>query len=183
MLGAGAVVGVVEAVFAVAFASLVFGGRIFESLAEGIALYLGGAFLTLAVIAWRAGNRGVIGSQQATGVVLLWIVAATTGLVGSPGEGFLAIVAATAGVTVLCGVALLVLGMRRRGDLIRYVQVSVVGGFIAGAGWVFLQGAVHMTIDAPLSTRRWRNSSRAELYACGSPPSPSAWSCCSPCGS
>ena len=52
--------------------------------------------------------------------------------------------------TVLCGVVFLVLGMRRRGDLIRYIPVPVVGGFIAGAGWVLLQGAVHMTIDAPL---------------------------------
>ena len=150
MLATGVVIGVVEAMLAVAFASLVFGGRISHSLAEGIALYLGAAFLTLAILAWRAGKRGVIGGLQATGAVLLSIVAATTGLVGSPEEGFLAIVAATAVVTVLCGLVFLVLGMRRRGDLIRYIPVPVVGGFIAGAGWLLLQGAVHLAIDEPL---------------------------------
>jgi SulP family sulfate permease len=150
VLVAGAVIGVVEAVFAVAFASLVFGGRIVHYLAEGIGLYLGAAFLTLAILAWRAGKRGVVGSLQATGAALLSIVAATTGLRGSPETGFLSVVAATVVVTVLCGVAFLVLGVRRRGDLIRYIPVPVVGGFIAGAGWLLLQGGVHMAIDEPL---------------------------------
>jgi SulP family sulfate permease len=150
VLAAGAVIGVLEAVFAVAFASLVFGGKIQYYLAEGIGLYLGAAFLTLAILAWRAGKRGVVGSLQATGAVLLSIVVAKTSLGGSVRAGFLAVVAATVVVTVLCGVAFLVLGVRRRGDLIRYIPVPVVGGFIAGAGWLLLQGGVHMAIDEPL---------------------------------
>jgi SulP family sulfate permease len=151
VLVAGAVIGVVEAVFAVAFASLVFGSNVYR-FAEGIGLYLGAAFLTLAILAWRAGERGVVGGLQGTGVVLLSIVAATTGVRarGSPHEGFLSVVAATVIVTVLCGAVFLVLGMRRRGDLIRYIPVPVVGGFIAGAGWVLLQGGIHMAIDEPL---------------------------------
>jgi sulfate permease, SulP family len=150
VLVAGAVIGLVEAVFAVAFASLVFGGRIDSHLAEGIGLYLGAAFLTLAILAWRAGKRGVVGSLQATGAALLSIVVATTSLTGSTETGFLSAVAATVVVTVLCGVAFLVLGVRRRGDLIRYIPVPVVGGFIAGAGWLLLQGGVHMAIEEPL---------------------------------
>jgi sulfate permease, SulP family len=150
VLVAGAGIGLVEAVFAVAFASLVFGGRIVYHMAEGIGLYLGAAFLTLAILAWRAGKRGVVGSLGATGAALLSIVAATTSLTGSTEAGFLSVVAATVVVTVLCGVAFLVLGMRRRGDLIRYIPVSVVGGFIAGAGWLLLQGGVHLAIEEPL---------------------------------
>jgi SulP family sulfate permease len=150
VLVAGAVIGLVESVFAVAFASLLFGGRINDYLAEGIGLYLGAAFLTLAILAWRAGKRGVVGSLQATGAALLSIVVATSSLTGSSEAGFLSVVAATVVVTVLCGVAFLVLGVRRRGDLIRYIPVPVVGGFIAGAGWLLLQGGVHMAIDEPL---------------------------------
>src|SRR5919106_66767 len=150
VLVAGAVIGLIEAVFAVAFASLVFGGRIVYHLAEGIGLYLGAAFLTLAILAWRAGKRGVVGSLQATGAVLLSIVAATTSLTGSTDTGFLSVVAAAVVVTVLCGVVFLVLGVRRRGDLIRYIPVPVVGGFIAGAGWLLLLGGIHMAIEEPL---------------------------------
>ena len=150
VLVAGAVIGAVETVFAVAFASLVFGGRIYYYLAEGIALYLGAAFLALAILAWRAGKRGVVGGLQATVAALLSIVAANTALSGSLETGFLSVVAATVVVTVLFGVTFLVLGVRRRGDLIRYIPVPVVGGFIAGAGWLLLQGGVHMAIEEPL---------------------------------
>src|ERR671919_457365 len=150
VLVAGAVIGLIEAVFAVAFASLVFGGRIVYHLAQGIGLYLGAAFLTLAILAWRAGKRGVVGSLQATGAVLLSIVAATTSLTGSTDAGVLSVVAATVVVTVLCGVVFLVLGVRRRGDLIRYIPVPVVGGFIAGAGWLLLLGGIHMAIEESL---------------------------------
>jgi SulP family sulfate permease len=149
---AGAAIGLVEAVFAVAFASLVFGGALVYRLAEGIGLYLGAAFATLAILALRAGKRGVVGGLQGTAVALLTLVAATTGVRarGSPHEGFLSVVAATVVVTVLCGVVFLLLGLRRRGDLIRYIPVPVVGGLVAGAGWLLLQGAVHLAIDEPL---------------------------------
>ena len=152
MLVTGAAIGVVEATFAVAFASLVFGGRIFYFLAEGVALYLGASFLTLAILAWRAGKRGVVGGLQATAVALLSVVAATTGVRarGGPIEGFLAVVAATVVVTILCGVVFLVLGRSRRGDVLRYIPLPVVGGFIAGIGWVLLQGGIHVAISEPL---------------------------------
>jgi SulP family sulfate permease len=145
----GSLIGVTEAAFAVAFAALVFNGPIRYYLAEGIGLYLGASFLTLALIAWRAGKRGVIGGVQATVVALLSIVAATTGVRarGGPYDSFLTVEAATVVVTVLCGIAFLVLGMRRRGDLIRFLPVPVVGGLIAGAGWLLVWGGVHVAID------------------------------------
>ncbi|MGH2654053.1 MAG: cyclic nucleotide-binding domain-containing protein [Actinomycetota bacterium] len=150
VLVAGALIGVVEAVFAVAFASLVFGGRIVSYQAEGIGLYLGAAFLTLAILAWRAGKRGVVGGLQGAVAAILSIVVAKSALRGSLETGFLTVVAATVVVTVLCGVTFLVLGVRRRSDLIRYIPVPVVGGLIAGAGWLLLQGGIHMAIGEPL---------------------------------
>ena len=54
----GLIIGVVEAIFAMAFAALVFGGRIEDYIAEGISLYLGAAALTLGIFAWLAGSRG-----------------------------------------------------------------------------------------------------------------------------
>lgn len=152
MLTAGLGIGVVESVLAVAFAAVVFGGRIDYFVADGAALYLGAAALTLAFMAWRGGTRGVVGGLQGVVVALLAIVAATTGLRarGSPSEGFLAVVAATVVVTMLCGAVFLALGLRRRGDILRYLPVPVAGGYIAGAGWVLLQAGIHMTIDEPL---------------------------------
>ena len=152
VLVAGAAIGIVEASFAVAFAALVFGGRIGTFLPEGVGLYLGAAIVTLAILAWRAGKRGVVGGLQGTGAALLTLVVATTvtWARGSPLDNFHAVVAATVVVSVLCGATFLVLGLRRRGDLLRYVPVPVVGGYIAGAGWILLQGGVHVAVNRPL---------------------------------
>ena len=61
---AGIVIGIVEVVLAIAFATLVFGGRIESHLSGGIGLYLVAAALALGLLAWRGGTRGVVGSVQ-----------------------------------------------------------------------------------------------------------------------
>ncbi|HJS27909.1 MAG TPA: hypothetical protein VJ913_12370, partial [Actinomycetota bacterium] len=60
-LVAGLLIGAIETVIAAALAAFVFAGRIEDSLPDGVMLYLGAAALMLAVFAWRAGSRGVVG--------------------------------------------------------------------------------------------------------------------------
>ena len=79
-LVAGVTIGAVEAVLAISFAALVFGGYLSQFLADGIGLYLAAAALTLAILAWRAGSRGVVGSVQDAAAAVLAIVAADTAL-------------------------------------------------------------------------------------------------------
>jgi sulfate permease, SulP family len=151
---AGAIIGAVEALLAVSFAALVFAGRTEDFIPDGIALYLGAAALTLAILAWRAGTRGVVGGMQAATAAVLAVVAATTAVnaYGSPERAFLTVVAATLVVTVLTGAVFLVLGMLRRGNLIRFVPYPVVGGFIAGAGWLLLRGGIYVASGESPST-------------------------------
>src|SRR5436309_16107454 len=121
LLIAGAVIGAIEAVLCVSFAALVFGGYLMNYLAEGIGLYLLAGALTLAIVAWRAGPRGVIGSVQDAAVAVLAIVATHTALdsFGSPQRAFLSVVAATMVVTLLTGVTFLFPGTFRLGNLVR----------------------------------------------------------------
>jgi sulfate permease, SulP family len=164
-VAAGAIIGAVEALLAVSFAALVFGGRTEDFIPDGIALYLGAAALTLAILAWRAGSRGVVGGMQAATVPVLAVVAATTAVTafGSPERAFLTVVAATLAVTVLCGAIFLALGILRRANLIRFVPYPVVGGFIAGAGWLLLKGGVNVAagVPPPVSTIGDLTDSRA----------------------
>ena len=155
---AGVIIGAVEAFLAVSFAALVFGGYLEDFIPDGIALYLGAAALTLAIFAWRAGTRGVVGGMQAATAAVLAVVAATTavGTFGSPERAFLTVVAATLAVTVLSGAIFLVLGMLRRGNLIRFVPYPVVGGFLAGAGWLLLKGGIYVASgESPSQTPIW----------------------------
>jgi SulP family sulfate permease len=144
---AGVVIGAVEVVFAVAFASLVFAGYFeFYFLDDGVGLYLGAAALTLAFMAWRAGRRGIVGGLQGTGAAMMAVVSASVVVhgAGSPNDIFLSALAAILVAMVLCGVVFWWLGSRRRGDLIRFVPYPVVGGFLAGTGWLLFKGGVYV---------------------------------------
>ena len=147
---AGIVIGAVEVVFAVAFAALVFAGYFeFYFLDDGIGLYLGAAALTLAFMAWRAGSRDVVGGLQGTGAAVMAIVSASVVVhgSGSPQDIFLSAVAAIMVAMVLSGVVFLWLGSRRRGDLIRFVPYPVVGGFLAGVGWLLFKGGIYVASE------------------------------------
>ncbi len=158
-VSAGVIIGAVEAVLAVAFAAFVFGGLLAARLPDGIGLYLVAAVLALAILAWRAGPRGVVGSVQDAAAAVLAVVAATAaakavaiaqvaeaaavGTVERP-DIFLTVIAATLVVTVLCGVVFFALGRFRAGNLVRFVPYPVVGGFLAGTGWLLLKGGIYV---------------------------------------
>ena len=140
-------IGVLETILVISFAALVFGGRIVGFLADGIGVYLAAAVATLAVFAWGAGRRGPVGSVQDATAAVFSVVAASTALnaFGKPERAFLTVVAATLVVTLLSGVLLFTLGTFRRANLIRFVPYPVVGGFLAGAGWLLLEGGIAIT--------------------------------------
>ena len=153
---AGIVIGAVEVIFAVSFAALVFAGYLeFYFLDDGVGLYLGAAALTLAFMAWRAGRRGIVGGLQGTGAAMIAIVSASAIVhgAGSPNDIFLTALAAIVVVMILCGVVFLWLGSRGRGDLIRFVPYPVVGGLLAGTGWLLFKGGIHVASGvSPLFT-------------------------------
>jgi sulfate permease, SulP family len=143
-LASGIVIGAVEVVLAISFAALVFGGYLASFLSRGIGLYLVAAAVTLAILAWRAGARGVVGSVQDAAAAVLAVVATTTALdaFGSLDRAFLTVVAATVVVTLTTGIAFALLGVFRLGNLVRYVPYPVVGGFLAGTGWLLFKGGI-----------------------------------------
>ena len=93
-VSAGAVIGVVEVVLAISFAVLVFSGFLEDARPSGIGIYLVAASLTLAILAWRAGVRGVVGSVQDAAAAVLAIVAASAALdtFGGVDQAFLTVV-------------------------------------------------------------------------------------------
>ena len=167
-LAAGVIIGAVEAVLAIAFAAFVFGGLLVDRLADGIGLYLVAAALTLAILAWRAGRRGVVGSVQDAAAAVLAVVAATTAAKAAEiarvaqatglhdyeaPDVFLTVIAATLVVTILCGVVFAALGTFRLGNLVRFVPYPVVGGFLAGTGWLLLKGGIYVASGVEVHLR------------------------------
>ena len=165
-LAAGVIIGGVEVVHAVAFAALVFTGATPARLGDGIGLYLVAAALTLGFLAWRAGTRGVVGSVQDAATAVLSILALSTatkainilricqtasvGRCETP-DVFLTVVAATLVVTLSCGAIFLVLGTFRLGNLVRFIPYPVVGGFLAGTGWLLFKGGIYIASGVELN--------------------------------
>jgi SulP family sulfate permease len=171
----GVVIGAVEVVLAISFAALVFGGYLDDFLDEGIGIYLVAATITLAGIAWRAGKRGPVGSVQDAAAAVLGVVATTValGAFGSPNRAFLTVVAATAVVTFLTALTFLAIGVRRLGNLVRFVPYPVMGGFLAGTGWLLFKGGIGVaasilpytrTIDDLLYVEAWHRWVPALVY-------------------
>ncbi|HEX6399151.1 MAG TPA: SulP family inorganic anion transporter, partial [Actinomycetota bacterium] len=156
---AGLIIGAVECVLAIAFATVVFGrGSLVLRLPDGIGLYLGAAALTLGFLAWRSGPRGVVGTVQDAATVVLGLVAVAVSAkvadldhVAQQGglkdyerpDIFLTVVAATFLVTIACGVLFFVIGRFGLGGLVRFVPYPVVGGFLAGTGWLLFKNGVN----------------------------------------
>jgi SulP family sulfate permease len=164
----GLIIGAVESMLAIAFATLVFGGLLAARLPDGIGLYLGAAALILGFLAWRAGSRGVVGSVQDAPAAVLALVASVAAkkavdldhIARQSGmknyerpDIFLTVIAATIVVTLLCGVVFLVIGRYRLGRLIRFVPYPVVGGFLAGTGWLLFKSGINASTGTLLHLR------------------------------
>jgi len=157
-ISAGVVIGIVEVVLAISFAALVFGGYLEQSLPAGIGIYLVAASLTLSILALRVGVRGVIGSVQDAAAAVFAIVADSAAVETFVGvdQAFLTVVATTVVVTLLTALTFLLLGTFRLGNLARFIPYPVVGGFLAGTGWLLMKGGLRVaaSMNPELATIR-----------------------------
>ena len=151
----GAVIGGVEVVVAVSLAALVFSGYLVYYVSAGVGMFLAAAVVALAVLAILAGKRGVVGGVHEAVAAVLAFVASEAALhaFGSTDRAFSTAVAAIAMATLLCGVTFVVLGVSRRANLIRFVPLPVVGGFLAGMGWLMFKGGLQVAAGAPFTIR------------------------------
>ena len=64
------------------------------------------------------------------------------------------VLVAIAATTLLTGLFFLALGFFRLGGLVRFVPYPVVGGFLAGTGWLLAQGSFGVMAGFPLTLQR-----------------------------
>jgi SulP family sulfate permease len=152
----GVVLGVLEIVLAISLAALIFGGRLSAHLEAGIGLGLLSAVVTMVVVAFRSSLPSAVGSVQGSTAAVLALIA--TGIAAqvpaAEDESFLTVVIAIGLTTVATGAFLFALGLLRLGNLIRFMPYPVVGGFLAGTGWLLAKGSVGVLsgVSVSLST-------------------------------
>ncbi len=143
-LGGGVLIGFLEVAFILSFASLVFAGTAPSDFARGLGfMLLGAAVLNLIGARWSSLPGAVVTPQDTTTA----IVAATAGTVLAgvdPTVGFESMVLYLAVCGTLTGVVMLLLGLLRRGNLIRFIPLPVIGGFLAGTGYLLVVGGADL---------------------------------------
>jgi SulP family sulfate permease len=144
----GLVVGVIEVIIAISFAALIFAGDLSSFVPAGIGLALVGTFLSSIFVALLTSLPGTVSGIQDAPAAILAVMSASI-LVSMPENAtaqdtFITVLAVIALTTILCGLFFLGIGYFNLGGLVRFLPYSVVGGFLAGTGWLLVTGSITM---------------------------------------
>jgi SulP family sulfate permease len=149
------VCGFLAVVMSISFASVLLppGLSAYLPVAAGLALFT--TVVAALVSALTSDIRGAISIIQEIPLAVMASLAAPIAAAASahagPGETAATIFVALAIATILTGIVLLALGYFRFGGLVRYVPYPVMGGFLAGTGWLILEAGVNLVTGRQLS--------------------------------
>lgn len=147
-LVAGFINAIISIAFALALATIVFTGPLSEYLSQGIGtLLISTIILSLLSAIWGSHPLIVSGPQEIPVIVLALIVATVASHPDanmSPTHLFQFLLVAIGLTSVLIGFSFLILGWLKLGKLVRIIPVPVIGGFLAGIGWLIIEFAFNM---------------------------------------
>jgi SulP family sulfate permease len=146
----GVLTGMVEVIYALSLASLVFSGNLVEFLPYGFGISIVSSVVLLIGTAVISSIPGIYSSTQDSSAVMLAVMVGSLagGLVSTSETAKLAtILVAIASTTTLTGIAFWALGHFKLGKLMRFLPYPVMGGFLAGSGWLLIQGSFSVMTD------------------------------------
>jgi sulfate permease, SulP family len=146
ILTAALLTGVSEIIDNVALAAIIFSGDLTPYVPVGIGLSLFTAIVISLILSLGSSSPGVVGGAQDAPTAILAVMAARIAAQFSAANltnSILpTIVVTLALTTVLTGVCCFLLGQFKLGNLIRFIPYPVVGGFLAGTGWLIVLAAL-----------------------------------------
>jgi SulP family sulfate permease len=144
---AGFVVAIFTVIASASFATLIFSGPLSGFVLAGIRMALTTAIVVGFLVAITSSCRVAIAIPQDRIVPILALLA-TSVVTRTPGasveEKGLAVISAVVLVTLITGLFLYALGRLQLGNLVRYIPYPVIGGFLAGSGWLLLLGGIRV---------------------------------------
>lgn len=155
-LVAGALCALVMLAYASSFATLIFGGILAPSVNLGVWTAIIGSCATVVTLSFLSSFRFSLGGPDSNPSAILAISAAAIAaeIVREPGAGaqlLPTVFVFLFGSAVLCGLLLYLFGRLQWGRYVRYIPHPVVGGFLAGTGYLLIAGAWKMLIGKNFS--------------------------------
>ena len=136
----------------ISFVALIFSGELASHLPEALGLVIVGNAILIATVTWFSSYAGSIGVEQDTpgAVMSIAAVAIVSMLPGAQEAQFATVVMLIVLTTTLTGALLLSLGVFKLGRLVRFLPYPMMGGFLAGTGWLLAVGGVGVMANTPL---------------------------------
>ena len=154
-LTAGLVVGIIELTLSISLASLVFSGELAPFFSRGIGLFLFGSVTMGLVVAALGSLPGTAIGPQDGPAALLAVgaggMAATLAGTLDPERLYFTVVAAILLSSLATGLVFFLIGYFKLGNLVRFIPFPVIGGFLAGTGWLIVRGAFEVMVGQGLS--------------------------------
>ena len=146
-ISAGLVISLMTIVLQVSFASMIFSGPLSSFIGRGIGIMIAGTFVFIIVTTLFSQIKSVIAMPQDAPVALFaGIAAAIATTIGKPDsiETFITVTCGLILTGVLTGLFFYLGGRFRMAELLRYMPYPVVGGFLAGTGWLLSKGSIEV---------------------------------------
>ena len=154
-LMAGVITGVIQVTFSLSLAALIFAGNLSAHLGAGMVMALFSGCLMMIVISLLSGFSGVVaGIQEAPAAIIAILASEIASEMPSDStsqETYLTVISIIALSTSVTGLTCWGLGRFKLGNLSRVVPYPIIGAFLAGTGWLLLQGSIQVMTGIPLS--------------------------------
>lgn len=147
---AGALAGILTVLLETSYAALIFSGELAPYVSRGVSMILAGTVVAVLLSTLFSSRPGVVSLPQDTPVAILATVSSALLVAGrgsiTVDQTFHLVVWVVVLSTVATALLFLLAGYLRLARVARYIPYPVVGGFLAGVGWLFLKGGVELMI-------------------------------------
>lgn len=150
-LAAALILYLLVCIMTLSIAAMVYAGPLVALLPQALGGILVGVALLVAVISLFAAWGGTVGTtQDGSGVILALGAAAAAAAMPAAAPEVLAATVSTLLLlaTLAFGGLCLLLGSFGLGTLVRYLPMPVIGGFLAGTGWLLVAGGIGVAAQA-----------------------------------
>ena len=153
-LAIGIVIWMMALLMGASFSALIFQGRLTGYFASGIGMFLVAAVSLHVLTAFLGSDTATIPTPQSTAAVILGAI--SVNLVAlAPADMtdetlYITLIATIVLSSLLTGLFFLALGGWRVANIVRYIPYPVIGGFLAGTGWLLVQGSLQVVVNMQL---------------------------------
>ncbi len=143
-VGTGLVLALVNSLLSIALMSLIFDGPLEETLPIGIGLGLAASAVVAFIAAVGSSFPGMYAGVQDASAAILGLSAASIAATVVGPEGVDTVLVMIAVTALATGLVFLLMGYFALGDIARFVPFPVIGGLLAGTGYLILVGAIEI---------------------------------------